>query len=76
MRYAYSQYSDLASGHCCMHAHMADVCAACNGDVMHSMGKTKRLRIFRDSAADTHERATARTFISRVGYSPGRCNSS
>ena len=52
MRYAYSQYSDLATlAYCCMHAHMADVCAICNGH-----GEAKRLRLFRDSAADTRER--------------------
>ena len=55
MRYAYSQYSDLATG-LLLHAHMADVCAICNSDVIHGMGKTKRLRLFRDSAADTRER--------------------
>ena len=53
MRYAYSQYSDLAA---CMHVHMADVCAICNCDVIHGTGKTKRLRLFGDSAADTRER--------------------
>ena len=39
----------------CMHAHMADVCAIYNGDVLHSSGKGKRLRLFEDNAADTRE---------------------
>ena len=37
------------------HAHMADVCAICNGDVIHGTGKTKRLRLFRDSVANMRE---------------------
>ena len=42
MRYAYSQYSDLATGLLLHHsAHMADVCAICNGDVIHGMGKQR-----------------------------------
>ena len=41
MRYAYSQYSDLATGLRCMNAHMADVCAICNGHVIHGMGKQR-----------------------------------
>ena len=40
----------------CMHAHMADVCAIYNGDVLYGMGKAKRLRLFGDSAADLRER--------------------
>ena len=39
----------------CMHAHMADVCAIYNGDVLHGTGKAKRLRLFGDRAADTRE---------------------
>ena len=46
-------YTDLAT--VCMHAHMADVCAICNGDILHGTGKVKRLRLFGDSVADTRE---------------------
>ena len=50
MRYA---YSDLVTA--CMHAHMTDICAICNGDVLHGTEKAKRLRLFRDGAVDTRE---------------------
>ena len=31
--------------HACTHG---DVCAICNGDVLHGTGKAKRLRLFRE----------------------------
>ena len=43
MHYA---YSDLATA--CMHAHMADICAICNSDVIHGTRKAKKLRLFRE----------------------------
>ena len=53
----------------CMHAHMANVCAICNGDVLHSRGKVKRLRLFGDSTsvADTDERAAGHIVNHELG---------
>ena len=41
MHYA---YSDLATA--CMHAHMVDVCAICNGDVFSWHGEKKETNAF------------------------------
>ena len=36
-----------------LHAHIADICAICNGKVLHGTEEVKRLKIFEDSAVDT-----------------------
>ena len=51
----------------CMHAHMANVYTICNGDVLHSRGKVKRLRLFGDSVADTDEIAAGHIVNHELG---------
>ena len=76
MRYAYSQYSDLATGlllHACMHTWQMYVLSVTV--MLYTVWGNKETKDFQRWCS-RHERATERTFISRVGYSPGRYNSS
>ena len=57
-------YSNLATA--CMNEHMADVCAICNGDVLHGTGKAKRLRLFEVIVRQTRENDWTYFYTSKI----------